>query len=142
MKREIFRLIQVLMAISASQCFAGGTMNTEELKQLIAQKPAIGETLAYSFELSDSAYAEIRLGSHFTHLGGARVGPYTIQAALKPSHKRIVVILCTKARLLDEQGVELQPGKEEYARRIDEKLVSVVLVEPPAVSAELVCPSN
>lgn len=142
MKREIFRLLQVLLAISASQCFAGGTMNAEELKQLIGQKPAIGEALAYSFELSDSAYAEIRLGSHFKYLGGARVGPYTIQATLKTSHKRIFVILCTKARFLDDRGVELQPGKEEYAQGIDEKLISVVLVEPPAVSAGLVCPSN
>lgn len=93
-----------------------------------------------SLVLSDSAFAEIRPGPHFVHLGGARVGPYTIRATLKQSRREVEVILCTKARFLDEQGFELLEDRRMQATRIEEKLMTVMLKEPSTSPASPECP--
>ena len=140
MTRSLCRLLQVLIAISAGPCLAGGTLDSKELEPLIRQQPTVREALLSSLVLSNSAYAELRLGSHFIHLGGARVGPYTIKATLKESHKEVEVILCTKARFLDDQGSELLEDKRMQATRIDEKLIIVILKEPSTIFASPECP--
>lgn len=93
-----------------------------------------------SLVLSDSAFAEIRLGSHFIYLGGARVGPYTIRATLKQSQREVEIVLCTKARFLDDQGSELPGDKRMQATRIDEKLIIVMLKEPSTTLTSSECP--
>ncbi|MGZ5199168.1 MAG: hypothetical protein ACXWC4_05295 [Telluria sp.] len=106
---------------------AGGTLGTNELSSLMAQMPEVRDFLRSSLRLSDSAYAEIRLGSDFIHLSGARMGPYSIDAKSQKSGKSLVVVLCTKARFLDSNGRELPETRMNQAVSIDEKLTGVML---------------
>jgi len=140
MKHPLFYLLLVPVAFSAAPCLAGGTLGTEELKLLMLQQPIVHNALMSSLDLAESAFAEARLGSHFVHLGGARVGPYTIKATLKQSREEIEVILCTKARFLGRDGSELPEDRLESAERIAEKLVAVMLREPSATFAGPECP--
>lgn len=134
------RFLLLSLALSASPVVAGGTLGTDELGSLLQQQPGVHEALTSSLNLAETAYAEVRLGSHFVHLGGARVGPYTIKATLKQSLKDIEVILCTKARFLGHDGSELSAPGSENAARIDEQLVTVMLREPAASAAKPGCP--
>jgi len=90
-------------------------------------------------KLSDSAFAETRLGSHFVHLGGARVGPYTIRATAPDDHE-VDVVLCTTYRFLDEHGHVLPEGKMESATRIDERLEAVLLQDIQEEQGRPKCP--
>lgn len=128
------------LALSASPGLAGGTLGTEELRPLLQQQPGVHEALTSSMNLAETAYAEVRLGSHFAHLGGARVGPYTIKATVRQSRKDIEVVLCTKARFLSRDGAELPTPGAENATRIDERLVTVILREPSTSAAGPGCP--
>jgi hypothetical protein len=106
---------------------AGGTLGTDELGDLLAQMPAVRDLIHANLVLSESAFAQIRLGSHFKELGGARVGPYTIGATSKKDDGAVLVVLCTKARFLDKAGHEVPEARIEQAVSIDEKLTGVML---------------
>lgn len=108
-------------------CAAGGTLATNELNPLIGQMPVVRDLLSSSVRLSDSAFAEVRLGPHFKTLGGARMGPYTIQARSRRDGSALVVVLCTKARFLSSTGQELPEARIEEATSIEEKLTGVML---------------
>jgi len=108
---------------------AGGTLGTVELDSLLAQRPALRDFLRSTLRLSDSAFAEVRLGSHFTHLGGARLGPYTISATSLQGGKPIEVVLCTTARFLDRNGKDLPENRIEEATATRETLTGVMLRE-------------
>lgn len=116
-------------------CIAGGTLATARLDRLIGQMPAVQDLLSSSVHLSDSAYAEVRLGPHFKTLAGARIGPYTVQATSKKDGSALLVVLCTKTRFLNNTGQELAEARIEEAVSIDEKLNGVVLLQGPNASA-------
>jgi hypothetical protein len=128
-------LLFIAALILPRLCAAGGTLGTEELGRLIAQMPVVRDLLGSSVRLSDSAFAEVRLGPHFKNLGGARMGPYTIQATSKKDGSALVVVLCTKARFLNSAGQELPEARIEEAASIDEKLTGVMLLQEDSASA-------
>lgn len=115
-------------------------MGTSELQGLLDQQPAVRDALLASVRLSDSAFGEVRFGSHFVHLGGMRAGPYTIRAMLKGSERELEVILCTTFRLLDRDGAELPEAQMEDAECIDDRLRYVVLREVTLPSLRPECP--
>jgi hypothetical protein len=119
---------------------AGGTLGTDELEQLMSQKSEIRDFLRSSLQLSDSAYGEVRLGSHFKNLGGARIGPYTISAKSIKDGKPLLVVLCTKARFLDRKGRELSESRMTFATSIDEKLIAVMLLQKNEIESRPPCP--
>lgn len=120
-------LIFIVALMIPKLSIAGGTLGTDELSPLIAQMPVIRDLLYSSVILSDSAYAEVRLGPHFKKLGGARMGPYSIEAKSKKDGSTLVVILCTKVRFLSSSGKELPEARIEAAESIEEKLTGVML---------------
>ena len=122
-------LLPVVTGAVAGPCFAGATLGTNELEILLRQQPAVHEALESSIKLSETAYAETRLGPHFAHLGGARVGPYTVRGMLKQSHKEIELVLCTEADFIDAGGAKLTEAVFENAVRVEERLTAVVLRE-------------
>lgn len=121
-------------------CKAGGTLGTEELDGLISQKPEIRDFLRSSVRLSNSAYAEVRLGSHFKHLGGARMGPYTIGAKSLKEYRPFLVVLCTKSRFLDRKGNALPEDRMTEATSMDEKLTAVMLRQENEIESRPACP--
>jgi hypothetical protein len=116
---------------------AGGTLSTAELGPLMGQMPEVRDFLRSSLRLSDSAYAEVRLGPDFINLSGARMGPYTIDA--KSDGAALVVVLCTKARFLDSKGHELPATRINQAASIAEKLTGVMLRQEGDVAAPPPC---
>lgn len=121
-------------------CMAGGSLRTEELDKLISQKPEVRDFLRSTLQLSDSAYGEVRLGSHFKHLGGARMGPYTLGAKALKDGRPILVVLCTKSRFLDRKGKELPEDRITQAVSIDEKLIAVMLRQENETESRPPCP--
>jgi hypothetical protein len=118
---------------------AGGTLSTVELGPLMGQMPEVRDFLRSSLRLSDSAYAEVRLGPDFINLSGARMGPYTIDAKSGKDGKLLVVVLCTKARFLDSKGHELPATRINQAASIAEKLTGVMLRQEGDVAARPLC---
>jgi hypothetical protein len=106
---------------------AGGTLGTDELAALMAQMPAVRDLIDANLHLSVSADAQVRLGFHFKSLGGARLGPYTIEATSKKDGSALVLVLCTKVRFLNRAGRQLPEARIEEAVAIDEKLTGVIL---------------
>lgn len=136
--RHIGHLLFAASTLIAAECVAGGTLGTEDLENLLRQQPTAYEALKSTIILSDSAYAKTRLGPQIKALGGARVGPYIIEGTLKQSHKKIDVVLCTRAEFLSSNGKPLPLDRIEEAVRIDETLTSIVLREPS--QDKLPCP--
>lgn len=129
------RCLLLSLAISASPSLAGGTLDTGELRSLLQQQPEVLEALTSALNLAETAHAEARLGSHYVHLGGTRVGPYTIKATLKQSRKDIEVVLCAQARFFSRDGAELPAPGSANAVRIEERLIAVLLRAPSPASA-------
>lgn len=127
-------LSALLLSVSATSGFAGGSLGTDELLPLLAQKPEIRDAILSSLVLSDSAFGEVRLGSDFTHLGGERLGPYTIRAKVKQSGKPIQIVLCTTRQFLSQSGRPLSENDMFDAVRVDEKLDFVMLRDAGAQS--------
>jgi len=115
------------LAFFGTPALAGGTLDTNELQPLLRQRPKQIAEVRASYELSDSAFAEVSLGSHFPHLGGERIGPYTVllhrRAALEPRERQLLI--CTKARFLDRKGRELRGDAIFDAARVTESITTM-----------------
>ena len=113
---------------------AGGSMGMSELLPILKQDPAFFTDLTANYSLPESAYAEVRLGGHFKHLGGARLGPYTFLVQQLPPRPAIArqVLLCTTAQFVSTRGQVLPEPQWELATQIREKLVSASFQEPNA----------
>lgn len=118
------------LAAMSQTCRAGGTVDFSYVDGLLQQRPEIRTVLLSSLLMPGDAYAQVRLGSHFTNLGGARLGPYTFDATPKgKAGPSVQVTLCTTPLLLDATGKTVEAGNEQYlsATSVRELLNSVVL---------------
>ena len=127
MSLRIRRFLGILGLAAPGLCSAGGSVEFSVVDQLIRQEPAIHSWLSSSLVLPDTAFAEVRFGSHFKHLSGGRMGPYTFVAKPMASSftSEIEVIVCTTTRFLDKSGKQLLDSNIEDAVRVEEKLASV-----------------
>ena len=98
--------------------------------------------LSSSLVFPGTAFAEVRFGSHFKHLSGERMGPYTFVA--KPTApsagSEIEIIVCTDVRFLDKSGEHLPGSRIEDAVRLEEKLASVQVRDRRDAAGSPVCP--
>ncbi len=120
-------------------CLGGGTVSPSEIDSLLRQKPSVRNFLMSSLDMDDTVMAALRFGHH-TKLGGARMGPYMIQARPKASKDALPleVVLCTDARFFDASG---QVTEDEInAVRLEEKLTVVILRELNRLPAIPNCP--
>jgi hypothetical protein len=134
-----YRIASALLLCVTADSAAGGTLGTKELESLMAQKPNVRAALMSSLTLSESAFAETRLGSHFPHLEGARIGPYTIRATSQDG-RNVEIVLCTTYRFLDGKGRAVANAAMETARSIDERLDAVLIQEPQSAERPPKCP--
>jgi hypothetical protein len=107
MKKLLFTL--VLALICSGNAWPGGSFSFEEtLESLLKSDAPIGKHLLATLDFADSGFAT-RLGNHFVHLGGLRVGPYDIEAKPKVSSGPFVfeVTVETDMQFLDQNGKEL-----------------------------------
>ena len=120
-------------------CLGGGTVSLAEIDSLLRQKPSLRNFLMSSLDVDDTVMAALRFGPH-TKLGGARMGPYMIQARPKTPKNAspLEVVLCTDARFFDASGRVTED--ETNAVRLEEKLTFVILRELNSVPAIPNCP--
>jgi Ran GTPase-activating protein (RanGAP) involved in mRNA processing and transport len=119
---------------------AGGTVGLADVEALLRQRPALRHFLMSSLELENTVMAAVRLGPHFEHLGGARIGPYLLQGKPKGSKngEPLEVVLCTQSRFLDGAG---KPAADETkAAGVEEQLTVVMLREAHSRPAIPSCP--
>jgi hypothetical protein len=140
MRRILFALVIALVPLT---CAAGGSVEFDQIDRLLRQSPQVRVALLRSLSFPDSAYAEIRLGSHFRHLSAYRLGPYTFEAHVKGSatdRGAVMVTLCTTHEFLDGAGKPLPDGSDlEFdATRVRERVTGVILRE--AGDAAATCP--
>lgn len=104
MRMDLWVLL-VSLAIPTAP-MAGGTVGFGDIDPLLRRRPALRDFLLSSFEFQSTVMAAARLGPHFEHLGGARVGPYLLQGKPKGSKdaEPLEVVLCTHFRFLDAEG--------------------------------------
>ena len=142
MSLRIRLFLGILGLAAPGLCGAGGSVEFSVVDQLIRQQPAIHGWLSSSLVLPDTAFAEVRFGPHFKHLGGGRMGPYTFMAKPRASSStsEIEIIVCTDVRFLDKSGKQLPDSKIEDAMRLEEKLASVQVRDRRGDAGRPVCP--
>src|SRR5438094_6421724 len=98
-------VVAMLLFIMPAVSFAPGSLETLSLSQLLGQRPELTRPFLATFELEGSATGT-RLGPHFMHLGGARIGPYEVMARARGSTDsfNVRVIICTAIEFLDRGG--------------------------------------
>ena len=131
MRRILLALASALIPLT---CMAGGTLDFEQVDRLLEQTPQIRLALLRSFELPNSAFAEVRLGPNFKHLSAYRLGPYTFQVHAKGSNggsAAVFVTLCTTFQFLDSSGKVLPQDSDAQfdATGVDERVTGVILRE-------------
>ena len=121
---------------------AGGTLEFAQVEKLLREQPATYRWLSSTLVFPSGAWAEIRLGSHFPALGGVRIGPYSFIAERKGegSASRVEVMVCTRYRFLDANGIGLPETQIEKATQIDEHLLAVLVRDPQQDATPLLCP--
>lgn len=141
--RTIQKLILLIVCIPAI-CSGGGTLNESDIYDLLKQKPQIREFILQNFDMPKGAWADIRLGPHYKHLGGKRLGPYTVQVTPKgsSSFSPVVITLCTSYQFLDRHGkvIKAESDEEFEATDVAEKLVGVQLRQASEGNMRPSCP--
>ena len=129
MKKRMFVFALVLLV--AGRLRAGGSVDFADVRKILHQKPAI-ESLLLDDLIVDPAGWGVRLGNHFKHLGGARIGPYVFSAKSRAvkSGGKLEVTICTQVTFLDARGNPAKDLLEASAFR--EKLSQVVVREGSA----------
>ena len=119
--------------------YAGGTIDLHELDSLFSEQPEATKGLRFTLEFPAVAWAEVRLGSHFKALGGARMGPYSFKARVRSSNREVEV-LCTSGRFLNSKGEELPESQMFEAARLEEHLVTLLLRDVSTTRGAPSCP--
>lgn len=135
-------LILVACVLLPVKSHGGGTVDLADVDPLLRQAPAVRSALVSSLDLANTATAAVRFGPQFTHLGGARMGPYIIRARPKGSTggDTLEVVVCTRARLLDASGKATESASD--AVRVEEHVTVVMLRVLNAVPAIPTCPEG
>lgn len=138
------RLAPLLLALVLlpTICKAGGTVEFERVDRLLQQRPEIREVLLQSLLMPGDAFAQVRLGPHFKHLSGYRLGPYTFLASPKgKTGVSVLVTLCTSAQLLDNSDKVLPTGSgQEFAATRVREFLNAVVLRDVGVSSAAACP--
>jgi hypothetical protein len=126
MQRKL--LVGFLASLFPFTVYAPGTLPLDDIAALLKQKPELSRPFMEAFDLRDSAVG-VRLGPHFKHLGGARVGPYEVDARARGSHGGydLKVVICTGLIFLDNRGKKVEMTE---ATRVEETLQGFI-VQPP-----------
>lgn len=137
------RYALIALVVAGNTCWAGGTLDQSELIPLLGQKPQIKEFVLQNFDMPTGAWAEVRIGSHFEHLGGRRLGPYTVEIRTKGSSTMspVVLTLCTTYEFLDRDGKRISPESPRVTGAVDvrESLVDVRLTEARETGSRPAC---
>jgi hypothetical protein len=123
---------------------AGGSVSVSDLLPLLRRKPQLSGLLFHAYALPDSAFAVVRVGAHFRHLGGRRLGPYILRApsTLPGVNGEALITLCTEATFRTPTGEPIPQDGDEYflATDVTETITAIVIRDGSATAEASVCP--
>ncbi|MCP5535348.1 MAG: hypothetical protein H7A51_03835 [Akkermansiaceae bacterium] len=110
--KKYLALVSTLFCLASTQpCWAGGSVSfADDVKPLLDQQPALKKLILDTFEVSNIGVG-VRLGRHFTELGGARIAPYEFEATSKVSGKKFLLTIHCKTVFVLANGKEA--GEDE-----------------------------
>lgn len=73
--------LAMTLGLLAPSARAGGSPEFSRIEHFLAEQPATYQWLRTALQFPNAAWAEVRLGPQFPHLGGHRLGPYSFQAS-------------------------------------------------------------
>ncbi len=126
--KSLITTVTFLFALN-SATLAGGSFNLSDIQELLQQQPKRWAEIQMAYDVEDVGTAR-RFGRQWEHLGGARCGPYQLQAREKgssgsPTYK---IIIYTNISFLDNKGRKLADTPEKAplnSFRIKETLASI-----------------
>jgi hypothetical protein len=132
------KLVLLITLLTAGEVSAGGTVDYHAVRHLLRQQPAIERVITSSVDVASTGVA-VRLGNHWKHLGGTRIGPYVFAArARNSSGERFDLVICTQTTFARSSGQPTMDPNEAVS--VKERLVSVDLM--PAGSGASGCSSQ
>lgn len=140
--RRFSLALAIGLGLLAEGSWAGASLEFAPVEKLLAEQPATYQWLRATLQFPDSAWAEVRLGRQFAHLGGYRLGPYSFLASRRDGTgpAEIEVIVCTRQRFLDAAGRTLSTTRQESAGAVEEHLDSVIVRDRPTKTQIPRCP--
>jgi hypothetical protein len=113
----------------AAATLAGGSFNLSDIQELLQQQPKRWAEIRRDYDVEDVGTAT-RFGRQWEHLGGARCGPYELQARKKgssgsPTH---TITIYTKISFFDSKGRKLADSPDKAplnSFRIKETITSI-----------------
>jgi hypothetical protein len=130
--------ITTILALLATSVLADGSVALTDVQKVIEQQPALNSLLSTQLDVAKTGWA-VRLGNHFVHLGGARVGPYVFQAkpADQPGPYTLELTVCTRVVFLGADGT---PSKDEREAKAIREQLRFVIVQDSASTQKADCP--
>ncbi len=93
-----------ILVLWCSHAFAGGSVGFDQAARVISQDSKVERFVREVLDVRQDGIA-VRLGPHFKHLGGARVGPYSFEARIKGSKDyTLEITVCTEIHWIDAAG--------------------------------------
>ncbi|MFD2256570.1 hypothetical protein ACFSSA_07780 [Luteolibacter algae] len=113
--------------------FAGGSVDRGQIIELLKKNESLWKYLSATLDF-DAAGSAVRLGRHWTEMGGARVAPYQIAVKAKGGKEfdLLLTVNCSQ-KFLNQDGEALEIGDggpseaTETAVDVIEKVESVSL---------------
>jgi len=142
--RVILLLCAFALGTTPTAVRAGGSVEFEQVEQLLREQPATYRWLAATLRFPDSAFAQVRFAPYFRTLGGGRMGPYVFTAQSRDSAQpdRIEVVVCTTSQFVDATGHALGADQVFSATRVIEHVSSIVVRDESQASVPALCPES
>lgn len=120
-----YRLLLASVVLSWGVAYGGGSLESDPVISLLKQSDALWSCLGSTLEFAPTAEG-VRCGSHWPHMGGARVAPYIVRAKLKGAkdYSLLVEVKCEQ-HFVDASGDELPMQDEKVTDRIVKEAVRV-----------------
>jgi hypothetical protein len=127
--RTLFLIAAV--ALFQSRVFAGGSLSFSDLKDLLAQQPALAQFVADHLDVAEIGTGG-RIGGRVNEeLSGSRVAPYEFDAKAKGTSGDYNLMLVVEAETTFLDGKGRKVGLEK-ATKIQERLTGIRLRVPTA----------
>lgn len=124
--KNIF-LVLAAICLGTVYSSAGGSLDTKQVTDILKKDTVIWTQVLAPFELDTTAWG-LRCGTHWPHLGGARIAPYTVLMRPKGAveYSLLLTVECEQ-RFIDKNGKEL--AKDANGSVTDEIINQSVRVE-------------
>ncbi|BDS05745.1 hypothetical protein NT6N_07850 [Oceaniferula spumae] len=124
----------IALCCLCSQSIAGGSVDLGQITKVLKTDPGLWKHLDSTLNF-DAGGSATRLGRHWPHLGGARIGPYVIRVTSKSADKTPFELTVHCEQVFYDKDGKVLPMKngevtDEIIKntvRVGEKVISVSL---------------